>query len=108
MTRFRRQTAMSRLYAVLCPDGSNRGAHCSEPELVMEAAILDSILDHNHTLHLLQSLGLQVEPSLVSGRESDKIVSYTVVDSFLVHGRVTPPSPGRCPPYRPAAHRPPR
>ena len=87
MTVFRRKKAMARLYAVLHPDSSGGGAHCSEPELVLEAAILDTVLAHEHTLHFLQSLGLQVEPSLLSGQESDRLVSYGVMHDFLVQGR---------------------
>ena len=86
MTRFQRNTALSRLYAVLSPDRSRGGASCCEPELVMEHAILETVLSNHHTLLLLQSLGLEVEPSLVAYKEGDKKVSTKAMQAIIAGG----------------------
>ena len=87
MTRFQRKTALTCLYAVLSPDSSAGGARCPEPELVMEHAILETVLGNPHTLLLLQSLGLEVEPSLVADREGDTAVSTKAMKTILAGGR---------------------
>ena len=87
MTSRQRKTALRRFYAVLSPDHSVGGARCQEPELVVEALILETVLSDRNSCLLLQSLGLKVEPSLLSDLESDINVSNELMNEILVQGR---------------------
>ena len=81
MTKYRRKFAVSKIYSVLCRES------CSEPELVLEAALLDTVLGDITTYEFLQTQGLKLHPSLASSKAKDKQLGLEKMLELVISGR---------------------
>ena len=81
MTRFRRKVAMSKIYVILSRES------CSEAELVLEAALQDTVLGDTTTFEFLQTQGLKVHQSLTSSRVKDRQVALEKMEELVLAGR---------------------
>ena len=81
MTKCRRKFAVSKIYSVLSRES------CSEAELVMEAALLDTVLGDITTYEFLQTQGLKLHPSLASSKVKDKQLALEKMLELVVSGR---------------------
>ena len=81
---------MFALYSILCPPETGivgRRAECKEPELVVEGALLDTVLADPITASLLTALGLTVDAGLAKSREQDREVSATIMSGLMKKAR---------------------
>ena len=81
MTKYRRKMAIQMIYDVL-----NRES-CSEPELVMEAALQETVLADTTTYEFLQTQGLKLHPSLASSKAKDKQLALEKMLELVISGR---------------------
>ena len=83
MSKFRRNKALARIFLVLTAKASR------EPELVLEAALLDSVLLDPRTLEYLQSYGLELDATLKSSKMRDRETALNIMEKMVVGGRNT-------------------
>ena len=83
MSKYRRKKAMAKIFLVIT------GNACREPELVLEAALLDSVLADTGTLEYLQSYGLKLASSLASSKMRDRETALDIMEKMVVGGRNT-------------------
>ena len=83
MSKFRRNKALARIFLVLTAKASR------EPELVLEAALLDSVLLDPRTLEYLQSYGLELDATLKSNKMRDRETALDIMEKMVVGGRNT-------------------
>ena len=83
MSKFRRNKALARIFLVLTAKASR------EPELVLEAALLDSVLLDPRTLEYLQSYGLELDATLKSSKMRDRETALDIMEKMVVGGRNT-------------------
>ena len=81
MTKCRRKFAVSKIYSVLSRES------CSEAELVMEAALLDTVLGDITTYEFLQTQGLNLHPSIASSKAKDKQLALEKMLELVISGR---------------------
>ena len=81
MTRYRRKMALSKIYSVLSRES------CSEAELVMEAALQDTVLRDTTTYEFLQTQGLKLHQSLASSKVMDKQIALRKMEELVLAGR---------------------
>ena len=81
MTKYRRKMAIQMIYDVL-----NRES-CSEPELVMEAALQETVLADTTTYEFLQTQGLKLHPSLSNSEVKDKQLAREKMLEMVIAGR---------------------
>ena len=91
MSPARRHATMTSLYGILSPPAAkgHKLAECGEPELVLERAILETLLADSFTSKLLQATGLRVATALVRLRDQDREVAIGVTDAIVKEARVT-------------------
>ena len=81
MTKYRRKLAVSKIYEVLSRET------CSEAELVMEAALQDTVMADTITYEFLQTQGLKLHQSLYSSKGKDKQVALEKMEELVIDGR---------------------
>ena len=79
MTRFRRKGALTTIYTML--------AAASEPEIVAEGAVVTAVLADQNFCLLLNSLGLVVNPRLLTFSEADARVSTSIMQRIMASSR---------------------
>ena len=96
MGEVQRKVALESLYSILCPPctgKAGRKAECLEPELVVDDALLATVLADPTTTMLLKSLGLEVDPALLKSRDDDRQVSIALMEVAMRKARVTSDRP---------------
>ena len=81
MTRGRRKLAMSKIYGVLSHES------CSEAELVVEAALQDTVFADATTYGFLQTQGLKLHPNLASSKVKDKQLALEKMEELIITRR---------------------
>ena len=81
MTRYRRKMALSKIYEVFSRQS------CSEAELVLEAALQDTVLRDTTTYEFLQTQGLKLHQSLASSKVQDKQIALKKMEELVLAGR---------------------
>ena len=81
MTKCRRKLAISKIYSVLSRE------FCREAELVLEAALLDTVLRDTTTYEFLQTQGLKLHPSLSNSEVKDKQLAREKMLELVIAGR---------------------
>ena len=81
MTKYRRKFAVSKIYSVLSRES------CSEAELVLEAALLDTVLGDITTYEFLQTQGLKLHPSFAGSKAKDKQLGLEKMLELVISGR---------------------
>ena len=79
MSRCRQKLALNKIYVILDT--------CVEPELVVEAVLVDSILANVHALSLLQTYGLKVDSGMFGSKTADREVGRQVMEEILARSR---------------------
>ena len=79
MSRYRRKVTLTALYTML--------ATASEPEIVVEGAVVTAVLADKNCCLLLNSLGLVVDSTLLIYNEEDTMVSTAVMERIMASAR---------------------
>ena len=81
MTRYWRKMALSKFYEVLSRES------CSEAELVLEAALQDTVIRDTTTYEFQQTQGLELHQSLASSKVKDKQITLKMMEELVLAGR---------------------